>query len=66
MSGKIKVHIENPPITITNSESERKKTEADYIKVKLHINPDFATSDTCKHKVFLFENVDPKEFLLFI
>ena len=58
-------HLE-PPLTPLIKEKNNSKSDKYFVKIKLHRDPTSSTSDLYEFKIYLFENGDPEEFLLFV
>ena len=58
-------HVEPPPITLLNK-FHNGKSDKDFVKIKLSRDPTLSTSDLYECKMFLIDNGNPEEFLLFV
>ena len=61
----IEAHVE-PPLIKTIKGKYDGKLDMDIIKLKLHRDPTFSTSDLYEFSMSLFDNENPEEFLLFV
>ena len=61
MTGTINPHIEPPPITLIKEKHDG-NSDKYLLKLKLHRDPTFPTSDLYEFKMSLFDNGYPKEF----
>ena len=64
MSRKFQIHVDTPPIPLIKSDIDT-NLEKDYVKIKLRRNTMLETYDMYDFKMALFDNFEPKEFLLF-
>ena len=58
-------HVEPLPITLIKEKHDG-KSYTDFLKLKLRRDPKFSTSDLYEFKICLFDNVNPKEFFMFV
>ena len=61
----MQVHVDPPLIPLTKNKNYQ-KLDNYFVKIKLHVDPTSEKSDLYEFKIYLFDNGDPKEFLLFI
>ena len=65
MTGTTQAHVETPPTPILKK-LHNGKSDKEFLKLKLRRYPTSFTSDICELKMSLFDNGEPKEFLLFV
>ena len=58
-------HIETPPIPLVK-ETSTGKSDRDYVKLKLHRDPKYSTSDLYEFRMSLFDHGEPEEFLFLL
>ena len=58
-------HVEPPPISLAQ-ETYHGKLDKYVVKLKLRRDPKLSTSELYEFIMFLFENGEPEEFLLFV
>ena len=64
-TGMTHPHIESPPIPLIK-ENHDGKSDKDFVKIKQRRDPTPSTSDLYEFKMYLFDNGDLEEILLFI
>ena len=64
-SGMTQVHVEPPPKPLIKVKYDG-KSDKYFVKLKLCRDPTSSTSDLYEFKMYLFENGNPEEFLLFV
>ena len=65
MTGTTQPHLEPLPIPLIKERHDG-KSDKYFVKLKLHRDPTFPTSDLYEFKIPLFDNDIPEEFLLFV
>ena len=65
MTGMTHPYVDPPPIPLIQ-ETHNGKSDKKSVKLKLHIYPTLSTSDLYEFKMYLFDNGELEEFLLFI
>ena len=56
---------EPPPIPLVK-ENSTGESDWDYVKLNLHKDPTYSTSDLYDFRMSLFDHGEPEEFLLFV
>ena len=64
-SGILQVHVEPLSIPLIKGEYYG-KSDKDSVQLKFRRDPTSSTSDLYEFKMYLFENGNPEEFLLFV
>ena len=64
-TGTIQVQLEPPPIPLPESNNDD-KLDKEFVKIKLRRDTTSENSDPYEFKMVLFDNGEPKEFLLFV
>ena len=64
-SGMTQAHVEPPPIILINRTYDG-KSDKYFVKLKLHRYPMFSTSDPYEFRIYLIDNDNPEDFLLFV
>ena len=65
MTGVTHPHVDPPQIPLIQ-ETHNRKSDKDFVKLKLRRYPTLSTSDLHEFKMYLFDNGDPEGLLLFI
>ena len=65
MTGMTRPHEDPPPITIIK-ETHNGKSDKYFVKIKMRKDPTLSTSDLYEFEIYLFDNGEQEEFLLFV
>ena len=65
ITGTALPHVEPPSIPLIQ-ETHNGNSDKDFVKLKLCRDPTLSTLDLYDFKIYLFDNGDPEEFLLFV